>query len=59
MKKRNIVAGFNEYTLHDTKLQIKAYGQWVHAQIDQGWDAYVFTFEFNQLSGPHQEKSES
>jgi hypothetical protein len=56
MKKRNIITKFNECTLHDTKLQIEAYGRWVHDQIEQGWDAYLFTFEFNQLSGPHQEK---
>jgi hypothetical protein len=56
MKKRNTIAGFNEYTLHDTKAQIDAYGRWVHDQIDRGWDAYLFTFEFNQLPGPPQEK---
>jgi hypothetical protein len=50
MKKRNIIDGFNEYALHDTKAQIEAYGRWVHG------DAYVFTFEFNQLPGSHQEK---
>jgi hypothetical protein len=59
MKKRNIITKFNEYALHDTKAQIEAHGQWVHDQIDRGWDAYLFTFEFNQLSGPHQEKIDS
>jgi hypothetical protein len=59
MKKRNITAKFNDCILHDTKAQIEAYGQWVHAQIDQGWDAYIFTFEFNQLPGTPQEKSDS
>jgi hypothetical protein len=53
MNKHNIISHFNKY---NTQLQIDAYGRWVHAQIDQGWDAYIFTFEFNQLPGPHQEK---
>jgi hypothetical protein len=56
MKNRNKIAKSNDYTLHNTKLQIEAYGQWVHDQIDQGWDAYIFTFEFNQLPGPSQER---
>src|ERR1700674_2040507 len=37
-------------------MKIEAYGRWVHAQIDQGWDAYIFTFEFNQLPGPSKER---
>jgi hypothetical protein len=56
MKTRNVINKFHKYTLYDTKAQIEAYGRWVRDQIDHGWDAYIFTFEFNQLSGPHQEK---
>jgi hypothetical protein len=35
---------------------IQAYGQWLHDHMDNGWDAYFFTFEFNQLPGPPIEK---
>jgi hypothetical protein len=30
---------------------IHHYGNWVQQQIDDGWDGYLFTFMFNQLSG--------
>jgi hypothetical protein len=56
MKKRNIISSSNKYTPYDTTLQIEAYGRWVRDKIDQSWDAYIFTFEFNQLPGPPQEK---
>jgi hypothetical protein len=42
--------------LHDLQSIIQAYGQWIHDNIDDGWDAYFFTFEFNQLPGPAQER---
>jgi hypothetical protein len=48
-------------TLHDNngsseiKL-IEAYGRWIQEFIDQGWDAYMFTFKFDQLPGSSQAK---
>ena len=30
---------------------IQAYGQWVQRQIDDGWDAYFFSFMFSQFPG--------
>jgi hypothetical protein len=30
---------------------IQAYGKWVKQQIDDGWDAYFFSFLFSQLPG--------
>jgi hypothetical protein len=37
---------------HRIKLAlIEAYGQWVQRQIDDGWDAYFFSFMFSQLPG--------
>jgi hypothetical protein len=47
---------FNNYPLHNSQFLIQAYGQWLHDHIDNGWDAYFFTFEFNQLFGPFQER---
>ena len=37
---------------HRIKLAlIEAYGQWVQRQVDDGWDAYFFSFMFSQLPG--------
>jgi hypothetical protein len=37
---------------HRIKLAlIQAYGEWVQQQIDDGWDAYFFSFMFSQLPG--------
>ena len=37
---------------HRIKLAlIEAYGHWVQRQIDDGWDAYFFSFMFSQLPG--------
>jgi hypothetical protein len=47
---------FNNYRLSDSRSLIAAYGQWFYDNIKNGWDAYFFTFEFNQLPGPPQEK---
>jgi hypothetical protein len=47
---------FNNYSLSNFQSLIGAYGQWFHDQIDDRWDAYFFTFEFNQLPGPQQER---
>src|SRR6266446_6163981 len=30
---------------------IQSYGVWVQQQIDDGWDAYLFSFLFHQLPG--------
>jgi hypothetical protein len=30
---------------------IHHYGQWVQQQIDEGWDAYLFSFMFSRLPG--------
>jgi hypothetical protein len=56
MTEHNIIAAPHKFTPYNTQLQIDAYGQWVRDQIAQGWDAYLFTFELNQLTGPHQER---
>jgi hypothetical protein len=56
MTKRKTIAQFNDCTRHDAKLLIEAYGEWVHANMDDGWDAYFFTFEFNQLPWPPSER---
>jgi hypothetical protein len=47
---------FNNYPLPNSQSLIAAYGQWIHDNIENGWDAYFFTFEFNQLPGPPQER---
>jgi hypothetical protein len=35
---------------------IEAYGKWIRDSIEQGWDAYIFTFIFDQLPGSSQAK---
>ena len=47
---------FNNCQIQNSQSLIAAYGQWIHDNIQDGWDAYFFTFEFNQLSGPYQER---
>jgi hypothetical protein len=37
---------------------IHHHGNWVQQQIDEGWDAYLFTFLFNQLLGSMRAKSQ-
>jgi hypothetical protein len=56
MTKRKAIAQFNDYNHHDAKVLMEAYGHWIHDHMDQGWDAYLFTFEFNQLPGPSPER---
>src|ERR1700683_3943644 len=46
----------NNSPLSNSTSIIQAYGQWIIDNIDDGWDAYFFTFEFNQLAGPAQER---
>jgi hypothetical protein len=52
--KRNL---FYKYDFIKIEQQIEAYGEWLRNPLEHGWDAYFFTFEFNQLPGPPQEKS--
>src|ERR1700722_11380553 len=56
MTQQHSLSHFNKFAPYNTQVQIDAYGQWVRDYISRGWDAYLFTFEFNQLPGPHQER---
>src|SRR5216683_2462059 len=38
------------------RILIQEYGNWVQQQIDNGWDAYLFSFLFHQLPGSRQAK---
>src|SRR5260370_27031900 len=37
---------------------IHHYGQWIQQQIDDGWDAYLFSFMFSQLPGSLETKTQ-
>jgi hypothetical protein len=37
---------------------VQAYGRWIKNFLDHGWDGYLFTFMFQQLSGPEGSRME-
>jgi hypothetical protein len=49
-----ITDGINNYTFQ-LRL-IDAYGELLRQQWEAGWDVYLFTFVFRQISGPRDEK---
>jgi hypothetical protein len=43
--------GIDDYSSSPQERLIRAYGRWIREHTMSGWDAYLFTFMFNQLPG--------
>jgi hypothetical protein len=40
------------------QLLLQSYGQWIHEHMAYGWNGYLFSFMFNQIQGPDQDRME-